>query len=71
MEMKSIRCNLCGKSFDFWDEQENYVVHRIIGYGSKHDGDCIDLHVCCGCMDALIDSCEISPVTSFLDSEPA
>lgn len=60
--MKIRYCNKCGKKFDMWDEQENYSIHTTAGYGSKHDGDEIELDLCCECMDELIASCKISPV---------
>lgn len=36
-------CNLCGKEFDEWDEQESFGIHTRVGYGSKFDGDDIEL----------------------------
>lgn len=55
-------CNMCGKSFDLWDDQEDFSIHkRVIGYGSKHDGEALRLNLCCGCMDELIKSCKIYP----------
>ena len=35
-------CNVCGKEFSDYDEQEHIGLHSQIGYGSKHDGDIID-----------------------------
>lgn len=37
-------CNVCGKEFSDYDEQEHIGLHSQIGYGSKHDGDIIDLN---------------------------
>lgn len=41
-------------------------LHSHIGYGSKHDGDIIDLDICCDCFDVLIDKlakqCKINPI---------
>lgn len=54
-------CNICGKVLDFWDLQEDYSIHKRIGYGSKHDGDTIELRLCCDCFDNLVDSCRVSP----------
>ena len=63
--MKKCYCNLCGKEMDFWDVQEEFSIHNFnIGYGSKHDGDALELDLCCDCMDDLIDRCKISPITS-------
>ena len=36
-------CNVCGKEFDMWDEQEELGLHTRFGYGTKFDGDSIDL----------------------------
>lgn len=59
---KTIRCNKCGKIFDLWDEQEAYSIYRKLGYGTKYDGDVLQLDLCCGCMEKLIDECVIRPV---------
>lgn len=61
-------CNLCGKEFDIFDNQESFGIHTgKIGYGSKHDGDSIELDLCCDCFDKLIDDlipkCKINPLT--------
>ena len=59
-------CNVCGKEFSDYDEQEHIGLHSQIGYGSKHDGDIIDLDICCDCFDVLIDKlakqCKINPI---------
>ena len=59
-------CNICGKEFSDYDEQEQIGLHSQIGYGSKHDGDTIDLDICCDCFDILIDKlakqCKINPI---------
>lgn len=60
--MKRITCSLCGKEFDEWDEQEDFSIHRRIGYGSRYDGCELRLDLCCRCLDALIDKCVLSPV---------
>lgn len=60
-------CNLCGKEFDTWDDQGNFGIHTRVGYGSKFDGDDVDLDLCCKCfdklMDELITKCKINPIT--------
>jgi hypothetical protein len=64
--MKKYICNICGKDFNMWDEQEKFSIHKHIGYGSKYDGDHIELDMCCDCFDSLIDyilpKCSISPI---------
>ena len=37
-------------------------MHRHIGYGSVHDGDIVNLHLCCDCFDKIVDECKVSPV---------
>jgi hypothetical protein len=56
------RCNICGQEFDFWDEQEDFSIHKKVGYGSEHDGETVHLRLCCGCFDRLINSCVLNPV---------
>lgn len=64
MTQKKIICNKCGKEFDMWDEQEDFSIHRQAGYGSKYDGQNIELDLCCECMDKLIEECKISPLSN-------
>lgn len=54
---------MCGKEFDCWDEQENFHFYSVIGYGSKYDEHELQLDLCCNCMDQIIDSCKLKPVT--------
>ena len=49
-------CNLCGKDFDEWDEQEEFGMHYHAGYGSKFDGDTINCDLCCACFDELMET---------------
>lgn len=60
--VKTTTCNMCGKKFDFWDEQENFSLTRRIGYGSKFDTCHLQLDLCCECMDKIIEQCVISPI---------
>lgn len=48
---------------DIWDKQEEFSIHTRCGYGTKFDGSDIELDLCCDCMEELVDSCKISPVT--------
>lgn len=57
-------CNKCAKEFDMWDEQEGIIVFRKLGYGTVYDGETLDLNLCCGCVESLIESCIISPLKS-------
>ena len=62
-------CNVCGKEFDMWDEQEELGLHTRFGYGTTFDGDRIDLDICCDCFDKLMDKfipmCKINPITEM------
>lgn len=48
-------CNMCGKPFDEFDTCENFKLEHNVGYGSKHDMDIINCHLCCKCFDRLLD----------------
>lgn len=62
-------CNMCGKKFDEWDEQEDFAfVSYQIGYGSKYDGSKMRIDLCCNCMDNLIEKCKISPICQEVDN---
>lgn len=63
---KEIHCNKCGKKFDMWDIQEDFSIRRTIGYGSRYDGDKLNINLCCDCMDGLIEECVISPTQEFI-----
>lgn len=61
-ELRGRVCNLCGKELDIFDTQENFTIHKRIGYGSVHDGEQVHLRLCCDCFDRLVDECVVSPV---------
>lgn len=65
---KPAKCNKCGREFDIFDKKAGFSLHKKIGYGSRYDGDTLELDMCCDCMDGLIESCAISPIRS--PSEP-
>lgn len=48
-------CSLCGKTFDFWDEKQKFVLEHRVGYGSIYDGEYIRETLCCECLDELIE----------------
>ncbi len=58
----TIVCNKCGKEFDVWDIQEDFSFVKTLGYGTKYDGDKLNLHLCCNCMEEIIEECKVSPV---------
>lgn len=55
-------CNRCGKVMNRFDLQQEFYYHRELGYGSEHDGDMIELDLCCECIDRIVDTCLISPI---------
>lgn len=56
-------CNLCGKVLDMCDEHCDFVISKeFIGYGSKYDGDAVELRLCCECFDAIVDACHLNPI---------
>ena len=59
---KQKKCNLCGYVFDRFDTHQNATIHKLIGYGSKYDGQNLDLNLCCKCLDILIEKCKINPL---------
>lgn len=59
------RCNYCGKEMDFFDLQEDFTIHREIGYGSGYDGETVDLHMCCSCFDKIVSECKICPIVIY------
>lgn len=46
-------CNMCGKEFDFWDEQGDFGFSYDVGYGSNYDGEHLEAHFCCACFDRI------------------
>lgn len=58
-------CNKCGEKLDFWDKQEGFFINRKLGYGTKYDGDKLNLHLCCNCMEKLIDECKVTPISNL------
>ena len=56
------RCNLCGGPMDTLDRYANIRFNGRLGYGSRFDGEKMNLRLCIDCMDALIKSCAIDPI---------
>ena len=52
--MRKTVCNMCGKVFDEWDEEEDFGLHYDVGYGSVFDGEHINCDLCCECFDKLL-----------------
>ena len=65
--MRKTICDICGKEFDVFDEQERFGFHHTVGYGSEFDGSRIDVDLCCRCFDIMMNEyilpqCKKSPV---------
>lgn len=62
-------CSLCGKSFGFWDAVQDFTLDDSIGYGSRYDLCRLHLHLCCNCLDRLLDwlipQCAHNPIEEF------
>lgn len=57
-----IKCNMCGKEFDFWDIKQEFNIEKVMSYGSGYDGCVLRLDLCCDCADKLIEQCAIPPI---------
>ena len=56
-------CNMCGKVLDTWDQQEDFSIEKDkLGYGTSYDGEGLSLHLCCDCMEEIINSCQVNPI---------
>ena len=55
-------CNKCGRKFDLIDKIADFRIEKRLGYGTPYDGDILDFHVCCKCMEELINECTITPI---------
>ena len=62
-------CNVCGKTFDYWDHEQNISFDHFIGCGSSHDMHRIKLNLCCKCFDKVVDfiipQCKHNPMTEY------
>lgn len=60
---EQIFCNKCGKTLDIFDRQEDFsITKERLGYGTKFDGDKLKLHLCCDCLEELVNGCKVSPI---------
>lgn len=63
--MKIHKCDLCGKDFNEYDEQEGFGFHyNRVGYGSQYDGCEINIDLCCDCFDKIMQN-HIEPNLKF------
>ena len=65
--MKTTICNVCGKTFDMWDKQEDFGFEYFVGYGSKFDGEQISANFCCSCFDRILEEVNKKCIHKFLD----
>lgn len=56
-------CNMCGRQFDEFDEQQNATIDTYMYYGSKYDGSQLTCRFCCECFDKLIEEYIIPKAT--------
>lgn len=56
-------CSRCGGELDFYDLQQDFSIHKKIGYGSIYDGCSVDLQLCCECFDRMVETCAVSPIS--------
>jgi hypothetical protein len=60
-----MKCTVCGKDFDRFDDQENFEIEfPYIGYGSNYDTCSINAKLCCQCFDAMV-SCLVARAEKF------
>lgn len=64
-------CNVCGNPLHLTDLCADYSISTQIGYGSAYDGGELNLHLCCDCLDRLIASCKVNPVTEKTETADA
>ena len=51
----TIHCSMCGVEFDWYDYQANNYLYKYLGYGSKYDPSVFEAHLCCECLDKIVD----------------
>lgn len=50
---KVIKCDMCGKEFDYWDKNQNFILENSFHYGSRYDLGYVKVHLCIDCMDKM------------------
>lgn len=63
MKKTIIQCNMCGREMDEADLKNGLCAERRAGTGFVYADKAMRLDLCCDCLDNLIDSCRISPIT--------
>lgn len=52
------RCSICGKKLNTLDKELGFKYNGKVGYGSVHDGEHIQLNICCDCFDKIVEKQE-------------
>lgn len=52
---------------DEFDIMSDFAISKKIGYGSIHDGEEVDLKLCCACFDRVTHACVIDPFIHVSD----
>lgn len=46
---------------DEFDVMSDFIISKEIGYGSVHDGEKVNMRLCCACFDRITHACVIDP----------
>lgn len=60
MRETKYKCSRCGATLDVCDRQSGLSFIKDMGYGSKFDGEKIEISLCCDCTDFIIEICKIN-----------
>lgn len=60
-------CNICGKKLGEWDKDSDYTMRVHMGYGTNHDLEYAEIHMCCECLDHLVENCAVNPIVGEYD----
>lgn len=60
-------CNICGKELGVLDQDSDYTMCVRMGYGTNHDLEYAEIHMCCECLDHLVETCKVSPIVGEYD----
>lgn len=58
---KTFHCNMCGKQMNVCERYDCVSISESLGYGSKFDGEYIEIDFCPKCFDDLIEKLAIPP----------
>ena len=74
-DVRKTVCNFCGKEFDEWDNQEGFGFTHRVGFGSKFDGQVIEVDLCCDCFDKMMEeyvfpNCQLNCISDDDEETP-